>query len=335
MSPLQQRMLRLITIYEKQPWIAAETLGVVRQRAFYRGDGAFLPLTPQELRREVQTDTLRLGGPDVPEAMWLAQGIKKLRTQPPKPDPKLLARVLVQDQHHREFASDAERRDFLWAHTIFVPTMETLRGEWQSVLDWMRATHPDVQTLTIPQAIDRTKRWHQKLARDAKRAKPVQRLAEGDWGPRVDLPGGWFAHQLLSTRALDKESQELGHCVGTGGYDHLVGRADNQFWSIRNPQGAAVLTVHVVADVPAGHAPGRWFIRQAKGANNRPVGITWEQVRAFGPERPEVLGAIREGALKPRTDELAAYAAWTQHVGVLFSSYVNVSDDFLHWTLIH
>lgn len=149
------------------------------------------------------------------------------------------------------------------------------------VVDWLNAlSEIDPQLLnklsrvTWRQAIDRALAWHNRLA-----AKEREGIA-GDEGTvdRLDVPGmpGWGWVHLVTQRALDNEGAAMGHCVGQGGYDHMLwedgvrpafalGGDDAGIWSLRDPAGKSRVTVEI----------GCMGIEQAQGpGNTRPEAQT-------------------------------------------------------------
>ncbi len=67
--------------------------------------------------------------------------------------------------------------------------------------------------------------------------------------------------QLLTARALDIESAQLGHCIGNGGYDEQVAQPEiYQYYSLRSPSNK----VHATLEVENG------TLTQCKGKQNAP-----------------------------------------------------------------
>ncbi len=77
---------------------------------------------------------------------------------------------------------------------------------------------------------------------------------------------GYEVVMLLSPEALDIEGREMGHCIGQGAYDKLLSDPTVRYASIRK-DGVPVATVEAVQ-----HVDGHWYVRQASGPRNRPVG---------------------------------------------------------------
>jgi hypothetical protein len=59
--------------------------------------------------------------------------------------------------------------------------------------------------------------------------------------------GGPFNIVRLNSRAaLDDESNRMRHCIGNGGYDHLIGREDHLLLSLRDRNGQSHATIEVI-----------------------------------------------------------------------------------------
>ena len=61
----------------------------------------------------------------------------------------------------------------------------------------------------------------------------------------MSLPGNTFAYRLLTPRALDFESDNMGHCVGRGYYDVDVINDKTRIYSIRDERGEPHVTFEV------------------------------------------------------------------------------------------
>lgn len=81
----------------------------------------------------------------------------------------------------------------------------------------------------------------------AQRSRAV-RLAEGDEALELELADGWYAVKLLTPAALDRESGQMQHCIGQGGYDRALAKGTSTFLSLRDPVGKAHATLEIVRD---------------------------------------------------------------------------------------
>ena len=99
-------------------------------------------------------------------------------------------------------------------------------------------------------------------------APKATRPPAGDKGTadRIEADDGAYWVRLITRQALDREGAAMGHCVGNGGYDNLVGGEeiwDDSIWSLRRADGTSILTVRVqdhdvdYARGPENHEPGR------------------------------------------------------------------------------
>lgn len=79
------------------------------------------------------------------------------------------------------------------------------------------------------------------------------------------LRDGYSLVELLSLEALDRESAYMQHCIGNGGYDHLVGNDDFRYISLRDSVNKPHATVELERD-----EKGEWEIVQFQGKQNQP-----------------------------------------------------------------
>jgi hypothetical protein len=84
-------------------------------------------------------------------------------------------------------------------------------------------------------------------------------LAENDEGLVAELDDGYYLVELLTTAALDRESGEMQHCIGNGGYDDMLGSEDVRFLSLRDPFGKPHVTMYLVGS----------FIEEFQGKQNQ------------------------------------------------------------------
>lgn len=101
------------------------------------------------------------------------------------------------------------------------------RREISSVADWLASLpteDPDMlrklSKVTWAQAVDHSRRWHERLAKQSAETVAAKELADGTQiVVEAPLADGWRWVRLTTEEALDQEGQAMGHCVGSGGYD--------------------------------------------------------------------------------------------------------------------
>jgi hypothetical protein len=78
------------------------------------------------------------------------------------------------------------------------------------------------------------------------------RIAEGDEELAHQLDDGWYVVRLLTPTALDRESGEMQHCIGQGGYDEKLKDRGYAYFSLRDPFGKphATMEVNALKGVP-------------------------------------------------------------------------------------
>lgn len=76
------------------------------------------------------------------------------------------------------------------------------------------------------------------------------RIADGDEQVVHELSDGWYVVRMLTPTALDRESGEMQHCIGQGGYDDKLNDPAYAYYSLRDPFGKAHATMEV--SVPKG-----------------------------------------------------------------------------------
>lgn len=80
----------------------------------------------------------------------------------------------------------------------------------------------------------------------------------------AQLEDGFTMVELLSPKALDRESSYMQHCIGNGGYDHKVGTVHFGYLSLRDPANKPHATIELMAD-----EMGKWHIMQLQGKQNK------------------------------------------------------------------
>lgn len=101
---------------------------------------------------------------------------------------------------------------------------------------------------TFEKALVAAEHWHEIMAEElAKRNRAKDHLEKSlkDVKKIMDLPDGLTAYELTSPEALDFESDNMGHCVGRGGYDAGVKDGSKKIYSIRDAKGEPHATLEV------------------------------------------------------------------------------------------
>lgn len=147
-----------------------------------------------------------------------------------------------------------------------------LQGFLAEIADWAAAERPDMKDVSIPQAVDRMHRWHERLAAEAKdlAAKPGFVVAELDGGWQVhDLgksPEGELLFEPAVSLLLRSEGEAMGICVGGSTYARDVARGGIEIYSLRDPSGRPHITIEVDGN--------EQVIKQFRGkGNTRPKAV--------------------------------------------------------------
>ena len=97
----------------------------------------------------------------------------------------------------------------------------------------------------------------------------------------MNLPNNMTAYRLTTPEALDFESEYMGHCVGSGGYDENVKNGTTQIYSIRDERGEPHATFEVRNNT----------IQQCKGKQNKaPVAKYMPAIQEFIKSKKFELG---------------------------------------------
>lgn len=115
------------------------------------------------------------------------------------------------------------------------------REQWLSRVDNLGRPKKLLKFSTVE---DITKEADKAMLRHAQKSRGV-RLREGDEELVMELPDGYSVVRLLTQQALDRESAEVQHCIGNGGYDDLLTKQDVLFLSLRDVHGKAHVTMHI------------------------------------------------------------------------------------------
>lgn len=140
-------------------------------------------------------------------------------------------------------------------------------GDWRSqvneekfrhIADWLRAAlannepwldHVDdlgrPKKLTKFGTIDRLTQEADKAMLKAAQRLSTVKLIEGDEELFEELGDGFYLVRLMTPAALDRESAEMQHCIGNGGYDDNLQRRGFLYLSLRDGAGKAHATLEI------------------------------------------------------------------------------------------
>lgn len=114
------------------------------------------------------------------------------------------------------------------------------------------------------------------MLKAAQKSRAV-RIVDGDEEIVEMLDEGFHIVRLLTPAALDRESAEMQHCIGNGGYDNHLNDGRHLYLSLRDPHGKA----HVTMEIEDG------ILIQLQGKQNAPpirryIDILVPYIRASG-----------------------------------------------------
>jgi hypothetical protein len=149
----------------------------------------------------------------------------------------------------------------------------SLKNEIEHIADWLTASIANsepwldkVDELGRPKKLMKfsnlaqvTKEADKAMLKAAQKSASVK-IAEGDEKLLRELTEGFYVVQLLTDRALDKESAEMQHCIGNGAYDVHLDDPKHLFLSLRDAYG----NPHATLEVKNGK------VAQIQGKQNRP-----------------------------------------------------------------
>lgn len=168
----------------------------------------------------------------------------------------------------------AMMRDAAWAVSQGWAAPTFLPGELDHVADWLGAAMAaDLKWLrnvdqngvpkkfsklvTVEDVKDESGRGTERLLRNSL-SRPS---AEGEEVTIAELIDGYSVVSLLSPGALDRESKEMQHCVGLGGYDEGVRSGELAILSLRDRKGKAHATMELQVEDR--------YVSQVKGKQNK------------------------------------------------------------------
>ena len=181
-------------------------------------------------------------------------------------------------------------RDYLYdVATMYVDKVikiaENTKQKPKIRYDYLKTTN---EYNTFEQALSAAQEWHEKLAENlAKKQNAQQILSESLIGAEfvMNLPNNMTAYRLTTPEALDFESEYMGHCIGSGGYDKNVKNGTMQIYSIRDERGEPHATFEVRNNT----------IQQCKGKQNKaPVAKYMPAIQEFIKSKKFELGGDKK-----------------------------------------
>jgi hypothetical protein len=138
------------------------------------------------------------------------------------------------------------------------------------------------------------------MLRYAQKSQNVK-LRDGDEKLIMELADGYHIVQLLTPAALDRESGEMQHCIGNGGYDDHLSTKGVQYVSLRGPGGKA----HATLEVDNGR------VLQLQGKQNaQPIREYLERIAPYLRRENLVLAEMRTDARFMFVDDYRIVDAW-------------------------
>lgn len=145
-----------------------------------------------------------------------------------------------------------------------------------------------------------TKEADKAMLRYAQKSRDVK-LRDGDEELVMELADGFYMVRLLTPAALDRESGEMQHCIGNGGYDDRLSKAGVRYMSLRGPGGKAHATLEI--------DNGRVLQLQGK-QNNQPIREYMELVAPFLRRESLVMAETRVDGQFIFVDDYRVVDAW-------------------------
>lgn len=155
-------------------------------------------------------------------------------------------------------------RDFLYASAESYVDKLLIKAEQtnqqpKARLDYLKTSN---ELNTFSKAYMKSVQWHKLMELHAHKQHFEQMLLQQSLSGTqkiMTMSDGLYITQLLSPEALDFETQCMGHCIGTGGYDADVLTGAVQIYSLRDKNGMP----HVTFEVKNG------CVKQCKGKGNK------------------------------------------------------------------
>lgn len=132
---------------------------------------------------------------------------------------------------------DLEKNELQWfATNLEIAGKAPDANGLQSALDYIRAEKPELHGLTFEKALEESVRWHRQFAKK----KPELGKYKHN---KVVLECGDLRWVLVSLADLKAEGDQMGHCVGGGGYERGVKNKTIRIYSLRDRKNEPHVTV--------------------------------------------------------------------------------------------
>ena len=137
---------------------------------------------------------------------------------------------------------------------------EVLRSKTQEIIDWYNAERPQMASYTLPQAIEASDEWHERISSET----DATSFEEGEknivYGPQWTNPewNGWTVRRILTANDVQYEGYVMEHCVGS--YDCDVVDEKTKIYSLRDPGNKPHVTMEVEVE--------SWDFKQIHGKSN-------------------------------------------------------------------
>ena len=128
--------------------------------------------------------------------------------------------------------------------------------------------NPKHETFTL--TLDEALKWQKLVAERKQKERQKEALKEGTKFI-MDLGDGFKAVELLTSEALDLESEYLGHCVGEGGYDRSVKEGKTNIYSIRDKSDLPHATLQVDQEYMDRDQAWQGIVIQCRGKADKAV----------------------------------------------------------------
>lgn len=136
-------------------------------------------------------------------------------------------------------------RDCFYSSCLDYLEKELTKPKLKLKVDYLKTVH---EYGSFEKAVVAADKWHEDLAKKAQmqafKAEDRRRMESGTEFV-MDLGDGFKAVKLVTSEALDAESDKMGHCVGQGGYDRAVKSNAIQIYSIRDEKGEPHVTFEI------------------------------------------------------------------------------------------
>lgn len=146
-----------------------------------------------------------------------------------------------------------ERGDKLYA----VELSSTFERAMLETIDYM-VNHPEdnFYKMAIPDLVKKSMDWHEDLQKEKD-----EELAEGKTEIALDFKDGFTVKSLLNEKALKREGNLMGHCVGGENYCRMVRHNAGKIYSLRDASNQPHATMEVKDKE----------VKQLRGKGNKPI----------------------------------------------------------------